>query len=323
MTVEANVSGEKAKNVACCGPECCQPKGDPSAATDLRDVVRQGYAAIAKVGLFTTSAHGATGVPAEGSSCCGPSSGGGCCGGSSLSAEQVAIAVGYAGEDVNALPEGANMGLSCGNPTAIAALKPGEVVVDLGSGGGFDCFLAGPKVGASGRVIGVDMTPEMVSKARQNVETYAARSGLRNVEFRLGEIENLPLADESVDVVISNCVLNLSPDKGRVWREIARVLKPGGRVAVSDLALLKPLPGEVAADVAALVGCIAGAVTVEETRQQMVAAGLRDVVLTTKPEYVKAMTQWQDPLYQRIAGRLPAGETIAEYVTSLDIASRK
>ncbi|MBU6412140.1 MAG: arsenite methyltransferase [Planctomycetes bacterium] len=296
----------------------------------MRELVRQGYAAIANVGLFTTSAHqdeqAGMQKPAQSGGCCGPSAGGGgggCCGGSTLTAEQVAFAVGYAGEDLHALPEGANMGLSCGNPTAIAALKVGEVVVDLGSGGGFDCFLAGPKVGASGRVIGVDMTPEMLSKARQNVETYAARSGLRNVEFRLGEIENLPLADASADVVISNCVLNLSPDKERVWKEIARVLKPGGRVAVSDLALVQPLPAEVVADVAALVGCVAGAVLVEETREQMMAAGLREIVLTAKPEYVKAMTDWQDPLYKKIASSLPAGKTISDYVTSLDIAARK
>lgn len=328
MKTEANGSKVETKSGACCGPDCCAPKGEKQVASDMREVVRQGYAAIANVGLFTTSAHQTEQLGQEKSSqvggCCGPAgAGGGCCGGSTLTAEQVAFAVGYAGEDLHALPEGANMGLSCGNPTAIAALKVGEVVVDLGSGGGFDCFLAGPKVGASGRVIGVDMTPEMLSKARQNVETYAARSGLRNVEFRLGEIENLPLADASADVVISNCVLNLSPDKPRVWREIARVLKPGGRVAVSDLALLQPLPADVVADVAALVGCVAGAVLVEETRQQMKAVGLREIVLTPKPEYVKAMTDWQDPLYKKIANSLPAGKTISDYVTSLDIAARK
>lgn len=328
MTTQSNAANTEAKSAGCCGSDCCPPKEHKPAVKDMRDAVRQGYAAIATVGLFRTSAHqsdeAGTQSVFQGGGCCGPSGGGGgCCGGSTLTAEQVAFAVGYAGEDLNSLPEGANMGLSCGNPTAIAALKPGEVVVDLGSGGGFDCFLAGPKVGASGRVIGVDMTPEMLSKARRNVETYAARSGLRNVEFRLGEIENLPLADGSADVVISNCVLNLSPDKPRVWKEIARVLKQGGRVAVSDLALLQPLPHEVVADVAALVGCIAGAVLVEETRRQMATAGLREIVLTAKPEYVKAMTDWQDPLYKKIAGSLPAGKTISDYVTSLDIAAKK
>jgi arsenite methyltransferase len=196
-------------------------------------------------------------------------------------------------------------------------------VLDLGSGGGFDCFIAGPKVGPSGRVIGVDMTPEMLSKARANVAAYRGHSGLDNVEFRLGEIESLPVADASVDVVISNCVLNLSPDKGRVWREIARVLKPGGRVAVSDLALLRPLPDSVRADVEALVGCIAGAVLVEETRRQMSDAGLADIVLTPKPEYIESMTQWQDPLYRRIIGALPAGTKPVDFITSLDISGKK
>lgn len=215
------------------------------------------------------------------------------------------------------------MGLSCGNPTAMASLKAGEVVLDLGAGGGFDCFVAGPKVGATGRVIGVDMTPDMVSKARRNVATYTKQTGLSNVEFRLGEIENLPVADASVDVVISNCVLNLSPDKPQVWREIARVLKPGGRVAVSDLALRHPLPDSVKADVEALVGCVAGAVLVEETRTMAAAAGLSDIVLTPKPQYIDAMTDWQDPLYRKIIESLPSGSKPSDYITSLDVSARK
>ena len=215
------------------------------------------------------------------------------------------------------------MGLSCGNPTAIASLKPGEIVLDLGSGGGFDCFVAGPKVGARGKVIGVDMTPDMIIKARRNVGVYAEQTGYSNVEFRLGEIENLPVADSSVDVVISNCVLNLSPDKPRVWREIARVLKPGGRVAVSDLALLRPLPDAVRRDVEALVGCVAGAVLVEETRAQAAAAGLTDIVLTPKPQYIDAMTNWQDPLYRKIVESLPAGTKPSDFITSLDVSARK
>jgi len=285
---------------------------------DVRDKVREGYAEIARTGQWS----GVQGAPASqaSSSCC---AGGGCCGPTTLTPDQVAQAVGYADDELAAIPEGANMGLSCGNPGAIAALKPGEVVVDLGAGAGFDCFLAGPRVGASGRVIGVDMTPDMLTKARANTDAYRAQSALDNVEFRLGEIEHLPLADAEADVVISNCVINLSPDKPRVWREIARALKPGGRVAVSDLALRKPLPAAVAADVEALVGCVAGADLIETIHTDMQAAGLSEITLTEKPEYVRAMTTWQDPLYKKIAASLPEGETIADYVTSLDIAARK
>jgi SAM-dependent methyltransferase len=172
-------------------------------------------------------------------------------------------------------------------------------------------------------VIGVDMTAEMVRRARRNVASYRERTGLDNVEFRLGEIEAIPVADASVDVVISNCVLNLSPDKQRVWNEIARVLKSGGRVAVSDLALVRPLPAAIAADLDALVGCVAGAVLVEETRAMMRAAGLAEVTLTPKPEYVDAMTSWEDPLYRRIVEQLPPGSRTSDYVTSLDVSARK
>src|SRR5262245_24938136 len=190
----------------------------------LRDTVRQGYAKI------TNDAS---------AGCCGP--GVSSCGSSPQDSEKLAQGLGYTVDELKALPDGANMGLSCGNPTALAALKPGEVVLDLGSGGGFDVFIAGRKVGAAGRAIGVDMTADMVARARRNVASYREQTGLDNVEFRLGEIEHLPVADSSVDVVISNCVINLSPDKQQVWAEIARILKPGGRVAVSDIALLKPL----------------------------------------------------------------------------------
>jgi SAM-dependent methyltransferase len=206
-------------------------------AEAVRAAVRDGYSHIAQQ---------------DGSCCSGVS----CCGSNAEESAKLADYVGYSSEELAALPEGANMGLSCGNPNALASLKPGEVVLDLGSGGGFDVFIAGRKVGAKGRAIGVDMTPEMLAKARKNIAAYQERSGLDNVEFRLGEIEHLPLADNSVDAVISNCVINLSPDKEQVWREIARVLKPGGRVAVSDLALFKPLPQGVRAMVEALVPCI-------------------------------------------------------------------
>lgn len=277
----------------------------------VRDQVREGYGRIARAALPTGG-------------CCAPSSnGGGCCGPVALEPDQLAAAIGYGPSDLAQVPDGANMGLSCGNPTAIAALRPGEVVVDLGSGGGFDCFIAGPRVGAAGRVIGVDMTPDMLGKARRNLAAYRKATGLENVEFRLGEIEHLPLADASVDVVISNCVLNLSPDKPQVWREIARVLKPGGRVAVSDLALRRPLPESIRQDFEALVGCIAGAVLIEETRTMMCQAGFIGIELTEKSEYIDSMTDFQDPLYAKIVRALPAGAKASDYITSLDIAGRK
>jgi SAM-dependent methyltransferase len=269
----------------------------------IRASVREGYGQIAK----------------SGGSCCGPARS--CCG--TAGAEALAASVGYAASDLSALPEGANMGLSCGNPTAIAELQPGETVLDLGSGGGFDVFIAGRKVGEKGRVVGVDMTPEMLSKARANIAAYRKSTGWDNVEFRLGEIEHLPVADCSVDVIISNCVINLSPDKPRVWREMARVLRPGGRVAVSDLALLQPLPPAVAAMVEALVGCVAGAVLVDDTGRMAGNAGLEDVQLERKREYVESMTEWNDPLFRKIVDSLPTGTRIGDFVTSLYVTAKK
>ncbi len=283
---------------ACCGPTCC---GDEK---DVRQVVREAY--------------GKVGEGVSGAGCCGPS---GC--GTTMTADELASKIGYTAEELRALPEGSNLGLSCGNPTAIAALRPGQVVLDLGSGGGFDCFVAGPKVGPTGRVIGVDMTPEMISRARKNLGGYRKTTGLSNVEFRLGEIEHLPVADASVDVVISNCVINLSPEKPQVWREIARVLKPGGRVATSDIALLRPLPEKVRAMVEALVGCVAGAVLLDEYRAMVEASGLADVKLARKPEYVAALAGFEDPLYRRIAEALPAGTAAADFLTSVDVTARK
>ncbi len=246
-----------------------------------------------------------------------------CCGSSPEAAEELVRHIGYSSDELAALPEGANMGLSCGNPTAIAALRPGEVVLDLGAGGGFDVFIAGRKVSATGRAMGVDMTAEMLAKARRNAVVYRENTGFDNVEFRLGEIEHLPVADASVDVIISNCVINLSPDKPQVWREMARVLKPGGRVAVSDLALFQPLPETVIETVEALIGCVAGAVLVLETEQMARAAGLVDIVLNTKPDYVKTLLSLEDPLYQKILAQLPPGATAADYITSLEVTARK
>ena len=272
-------------------------------ADAVRSAVREGYARIAQ---------------GQGS-CCGPSP---CCG-AGPSADDVARAVGYSAKELASLPEGANLGLSCGNPTALAALRPDEVVLDLGAGAGLDVFLAARKVGPRGRAIGVDMTPEMLTQARSNAEAFRRELGFDNIEFRLGEIENLPAADASVDVVISNCVINLSPDKPRVWREIARVLKPGGRVAVSDLALLKPLPEAVRSSVEALVGCVAGAVLVEETQRMVAEAGLTEATFEGSTAYAEQMAEWDDPLYQEIAAHLPRGTKPGDFITSLKISAKR
>lgn len=361
-TTHASNQNTEPRRAPCCGGAPAQDAEQHIAAItddDVRSRVRDGYSQIARAGSWS-AAQPTPSAPSTSacctpvvshaqtaSACCAPSAataerasiisrggsasgggstsggGGGCCGATAFTPERLAAAIGYSQSDLAHTPAEANMGLSCGNPTAIASLRPGEVVLDLGAGGGFDCFVAGPKVGARGRVIGVDMTPDMLTKARRNVAAYTRQSGLDNVEFRLGEIENLPVADASVDVVISNCVLNLAPDKPRVWREIARVLKPGGRVAVSDLALLRPLPNAVRHDVEALVGCIAGAALVEDTLAHIHAAGLTDAVLTPKPDYVAAMADWADPLYRKVLDALPADTTPADFITSLDIAARK
>jgi arsenite methyltransferase len=248
--------------------------------------------------------------------------GGSCCGATPFS-QQVSQALGYPTDDLAALPEGADMGLSCGNPNALAALMPGEVVLDLGSGGGLDVFLAARRVGPTGFAIGVDMTPEMISKARKNLAAFQSQTSLNNVEFRLGEIEHLPVADNSVDVVLSNCVLNLSIDKAQVWREIQRVLKPGGRVAISDVALLRPLPEGLQQSIEALVGCIAGATLIEETQKQVAAAGLVEAVFSPRPDYVSAMKNLNDPLAKKIEPLLPKSMDIGDYVTSVDIKATK
>jgi arsenite methyltransferase len=272
----------------------------------VRRLVREGYAKIAEENT---------------SGCC--STGVSCCGSTPQEADKLARELGYTVEELQSLPEGANMGLSCGNPAALAALKPSETVLDLGAGGGFDIFIAGRKVGATGRAIGVDMTPEMLAKARNNIVHYRNETGLDNTEFRLGEIEHLPVADNSVDVIISNCVINLSPDKAQVWREMARVLKPGGRIAVSDMALLKPLPPEVLKLVEARIGCVAGAVLISETGQMAMEAGLTDVVLQPKAGYVEALTDWEDPLYRKLIELIPTGTKPADYIASVEVTARK
>jgi len=279
--------------------KCCGGDG----ADWIRETVRDEYGKIAQ----------------ERGTCCGPAA---ACGGAAEAAS-LARGIGYSDEELSAIPAAANLGLSCGNPTALASLRPGEVVLDLGSGAGFDVFIAANKVGPTGQVIGVDMTPEMVSRARRNADLFRERTGLNNVEFRLGEIEHLPVADASVDVVISNCVINLSPHKQQVWREIARVLRPGGRVAVSDLALLRPLPEAVRESVTALVGCIAGAVLVEKTDAMIRASGLADIVLEKDGAAIDAMTTWNDPLYREVVAHLAEGTRPSDLVTSLRVTARK
>ncbi|MEO0086138.1 MAG: arsenite methyltransferase [candidate division WOR-3 bacterium] len=224
-------------------------------------LVREGYAQVAR----------------GSGSCCGGSSA--CCGVST--ALEIGRNVGYSDEEMASVPDGANLGLGCGNPTALAALRPGDIVLDLGSGAGFDCFLAAPKVMPNGRVIGVDMTPEMVDKARAN----AARAGAKNVEFRLGEIEHLPVADNSVDVVISNCVINLSPDKPQVFREAFRVLKPSGRLMVSDIVLAEPLPKALLDSAAAYVGCISGASLKANYLAMIAGAGFQAVEVLSETRF--------------------------------------
>jgi arsenite methyltransferase len=258
-------------------------------------------------------------IASSGGGCCGPQSS--CCGGGR--ADDVAKGVGYSDAELATLPEGTNLGLSCGNPTALAELKPGETVLDLGSGAGLDAFLAAQRVGPEGRAIGVDMTPQMLAKARKNAVTFKERTGLGNVEFLQGQIEALPLPDATVDVVLSNCVLNLSPDQPTVWKEIARVLKPGGRVSISDMVLLKPLPQELKESVEALVGCIAGAALVDDLRRMVADAGLIDLELTPKAAAVDAMLPTDDPMAQHLLGLLPAGTSPSDYITSLIISAHK
>ena len=236
---------------------------------DIRQSVRDTYAQVAND---------------DQQSCCSPGSpSNSCC---SIGTDSQHM--GYSLEDMNSVPEGADMGLGCGNPQAIASIKPGETVVDLGSGGGFDCFLASKATGDTGRVIGVDMTPDMLSKARKNAEA----GGYRNTEFRLGEIEHLPIADNSVDVIISNCVINLSPNKPQVMKDAFRVLKAGGRLAISDIVASTELPENIKRDLQLYSGCMAGASLISELESMLKEAGFEDIRIAPKDESREFIKNW-------------------------------
>ena len=250
----------------------------------VREAVREHYGSIARLGDEKS---------------CVP----GCCG----SGADAGTRLGYSPEELNVVPDGANIGLGCGNPQAIAALEEGETVLDLGAGGGFDCFLAARQVGPTGRVIGVDMTADMVARARSN----ARKAQTTNVEFRLGEIEHLPVADNSVDVILSNCVINLSPDKAAVFQDAFRVMKPGGRLAISDVVTIKPLPPELATDVEALTGCVSGAVPTETVRNLLHAAGFESIRVDVQEASREFIRDWMP------------GSGVENYVASATIEAVK
>jgi arsenite methyltransferase len=281
-------------NNDCCSPGCCAPQTTPVDAPDLhRQGVRQAYAQVAQA----DNESSACGV---GSSCCGVSD-------DAAINTLISTRLGYSEADLALVPKGADMGLGCGNPKAIASLQPGEVVVDLGAGGGFDCFLAAAEVGAEGRVIGVDMTPDMLSKARAN----AQKGRYANVEFRLGEIEYLPVADGTADVIISNCVINLSPDKTQVFRDAFRVLKPGGRLAISDVVATVELPEEMRNDPQLIAGCMGNASLIEELEGIMADAGFSDIRIQPKNESREFIRDWAP------------GRGVEDYVVSATIEAIK
>ncbi len=258
---------------------------------EIRQSVRSRYGEIAR-------------QEASGCGCIAPSS---CCGTAPEPIEKMSQALGYSKAQIDSVPEGANMGMGCGNPGAIASLEPGETVLDLGSGGGFDCFLAARSVGDSGRVIGVDMTADMVGKARKNAE----KLGVKNVDFRLGEIEHLPVADASVDVIISNCVINLSPQKIDVFREAWRVLKPGGRLAIFDVVALQSLPAEIKNDLSLISGCVGGTEKIDDIERMLQEAGFRDIHIRPRAESRVSIRQW-----------FP-GRNLEDYVASATIEATK
>lgn len=258
----------------CCAPSCCDTPEEKTATQqdNFRDEIRKSYAKVA-------NAMSEQDGPAA--SCCGTSD-------DDAINTLISTRLGYSKAELENVPSGADMGLGCGNPKAIAALKAGETVVDLGSGGGFDCFLASPEVGAKGQVIGIDMTPDMISKARNNAD----KGNFENVEFRLGEIEHLPVADNTVDVIISNCVINLSPDKGQVFKEAYRILNKGGRLAISDVVATIELPEEMRNDPLLISGCMGNAALIDDLESDMKAAGFSHIKIQPKEESREFIQDW-------------------------------
>jgi len=277
----------------------------------IRQAVRERYGRVAAQDGSTSeksgTASGCCGAPPKHESQTDPGCGCGSAGSKDLSQEQWQLILGYSQQDLESAPKGANMGLGCGNPVAQASLTAGETVVDLGSGGGFDCFLAAAKVGPEGRVIGVDMTAEMIAKARLN----ARQLEVRNVEFRLGEIEHLPVADNSADIVMSNCVVNLSVDKRQVYLEAMRVLKPGGRLSISDILATQPLPPEIQKDLALISACVGGAATIDQTRRMLEDAGFTDISIDPRPGSADAINA------------IAPGSQAGQFVVSADIKATK
>ena len=270
---------------------------------DIKGIVKDRYGKIAK----------------QGTSCCGSSTS--CCGGPDL-VQITSKEIGYSDEELKAVPDGANLGLGCGNPLALSSIREGDTVLDLGSGAGFDCFLAAAKVGKNGRVIGVDMTSEMIEKAREN----AKKGNYRNVEFRLGEIEKLPVANGSVDLIISNCVINLSPDKGKVFQEAFRALKPGGRIMISDIVTLRELPNAIRNSIEAYIGCLSGAIRKDEYLQKIEGAGFQDVKVMGETSFPVEFIV-NDPAVQMIIEKLGLPpekvEEIAGSVVSIKVYGAK
>ena len=271
-------------------------KNRSSDPEEVREQVKAGYGRIAR----------------EASGC-------GCGCGTPSGVADHAKGIGYREDQIEAVPDGANLGLGCGNPTAIASLAPGEVVVDLGSGAGFDAFLAAREVGESGRVIGVDMTDEMLAKARAN----ARAGGFANVEFRKGQIEALPVDDESVDAIISNCVINLSPEKDRVFREAHRILRPGGRLMISDIVLEKPLPEAVTASLDAYLGCVGGASLRTEYLDLIRQSGFSHIEITGEQNFAGGEAGWLDAAMEQLGIDEAAARTVLGAITSLSVLARK